>query len=123
MTRWHSVPTTVVTGLDRPDTTRWFPDGELNLVESALHRWVDEGRGDDLALTWVAEDGTGGRWTFAELLTETGVVAAGLAAAGIGSGDRVGVQVSMRPEAAVAQLALAWVGAIAVPVFSGPVAR
>lgn len=117
--RWQKLPETVVTGLDTPESARWFPGGELNLVETALHRWVDEGRGEALALAWVAEDGSGGQWTFAELLAETGRVAAGLGVAGIGFGDRVGVQVSMRPEAAVAQLALAWVGAIAVPVFSG----
>lgn len=116
---WQQPPDRVVDGLADPASARWFPGGRFNLAEAVLHRWVGAGRGGEVALVWEAEDGGTGRWTFDELLAETARAAAGLAAAGLTAGDRVAVQVSMRPEAAVAQLALAWLGAVCVPVFSG----
>ncbi len=117
--RWTRRPSLVVDQLDDPAHARWFPGGRFSLVDNAVHRWVEQGRGDHPALVWSGEDGRVGRMSYAELAAETARVASGLRALGIGTGDRVGVQLAMTPEVAVTQLALAWLGAIAVPVFSG----
>lgn len=117
--RWEREPTSVVDDPALGPAVRWFPDGRANVVDSALLRWVDEGRGDEVALLWEDEDGRTGSSTYRQLVDEVAAVAAGLGRHGVRSGDRVGVQLPMCREAAVAQLALAWLGAVAVPVFSG----
>ena len=117
--RWQQVPRSVADLPHAGPRVRWFPGGAANVVDSALLRWLDEGRGDEAALVWEAEVGDAGSLTYRELVDEVSAVAAGLRRNGIDAGDRVGVQLSMCPEAAVVQLALAWLGAVAVPVFSG----
>ena len=117
--RWAVEPNATVDQLADPATSRWYPGARFSLVENLLDRWIDEGRGDEPALLWTGEDGVVGRMDRHTLRAEAARVAAGLRAAGIGAGDRVGVQLSMTPEVAVVQLALSWVGAVAVPVFSG----
>ncbi|MBR7744816.1 AMP-binding protein [Phycicoccus sp. BSK3Z-2] len=117
--RWTREPDVTVVGLDRPEAARWYPGGRFSLVDNTLQRWAEDGRGCRPALVWAGEDGAVGRMDRATLLAESARVAAGLRTAGVAVGDRVGVQLAMTPEVAVVQLALAWVGAVAVPVFSG----
>lgn len=117
--QWQVPPAVTVDQLDRPAESRWYPGAAANIVDSALTRWVNAGRGDEVAVLWDDESGDLGRLTFAELDEEVRRVAGGLLEAGLRFGDRVGVQLPMRREAAVTQLALAAVGAVAVPVFSG----
>ena len=106
--RWRTPPSSVVDRLDDPVQSVWFPGGRLSLVDCAVTRWIDEGRGEETALSWSTEGGLPGSWTYTELRDEVALVARGLSASGVSSGDRVGIQLPMRPEAAVTQLALAW---------------
>jgi acetyl-CoA synthetase len=98
---------------------RWFVGGGFNWADNALDRWVDAGRGAETALVWEGDDGAVRRLSWDELLAETNRAAAALRALGVAKGDRVGVFLPMLPETAVALLALAKLGAIVLPMFSG----
>ncbi|MEV4644358.1 AMP-binding protein [Saccharopolyspora sp. NPDC049357] len=116
---WQREPNAVVENLDEPQCARWFPGGELNLADNAVDRWVRRGRGGEPALRWESENGERGCLTFAELAVEVDRVARGLLECGVSFGDRVGIQLPMVREAAVASLACAKIGAISVLLFSG----
>jgi propionyl-CoA synthetase len=98
----------------------WFPDGALNTCYNALDRHVEAGRGGQDALVYdSAMLGTQQRFSYAEL---TGLVArfAGvLRSHGVGKGDRVVIYMPMVPEAAIAMLATARLGAVHSVVFGG----
>lgn len=102
-------------GISYPD---WFVGGELNIAQACLDRWVDASP-ERTAVVHEAEDGTVRSLTFAELGAEVSRVAAGLCALGIGRGDAVGLFLPMIPEAVVACYAVARLGAVLVPLFSG----
>jgi acetyl-CoA synthetase len=98
----------------------WFTGGRINLTWNCVDRWArsDESR-DRAAVIWESETGATRTLTFGELHTEVDRVAAGLAAAGIGREDSVAVFMPMVPEAVVAAYAVAKLGAIYMPIFSG----
>lgn len=99
---------------------RWFPDGVLNTCFNALDRHVRDGRGEQDALVWdSAMTGTVSRWTYRELLERVSVFAGALRAQGVERGDRVVIYLPMVPEAAVAMLACARIGAVHSVVFGG----
>ena len=98
---------------------RWCVGGTTNLAMNCLERPLELGRGDAPAIVWEGEDGAGRRWTYAELATETGRLAAGLRRVGLGKGDVVALYMPMVPEVAAAFLAIAKIGAIVLPLFSG----
>ncbi|GAB3002835.1 AMP-binding protein [Amycolatopsis acidiphila] len=102
-------------GIEWPD---WFPGGELNIVDACLTRWAGTAP-ERPAVVHEAEDGTVRTLTFGELAAEAERVAAGLRALGIGRGDAVGLFLPMIPEAVVACYAVARLGAVLVPLFSG----
>ena len=102
-----------------PEWATWFVDGELNLVESCLDRHVEEGRGDVEAIRAEGEDGVLRVLTYAELLDEVARLADGLARLGVGRGDRVALMVPLTPEAVIGLYAVARLGAVVVPIFSG----
>jgi acetyl-CoA synthetase len=102
-------------GIEYPD---WFVGGELNIAEACLDRWVASAP-DRTAVVHEAEDGTVRSLTFGELGAEVARVAAGLRELGIGRGDAVGLFLPMIPEAVVACYAVARLGAVLVPLFSG----
>jgi propionyl-CoA synthetase len=117
--RWRKKWTRV---LDRADPAhpRWFEGGELNTCENALDRHVDEGRGRELALIWdSAVTGQTQRFTYAELLEATARFAGALSRLGVGRGDRVIIYMPMVPQAIVAMLACARLGAVHSVVFGG----
>jgi len=93
---------------------RFFVGGRLNLVEACLRHDPER-----LALIHETEDEKVRSLTYGELQREVERVAAGLKALGVKRGDRVGLWLPMGLEAAVLLLATAWVGGIAVPIFSG----
>jgi len=102
------------------DAWRWFPDGELNTCFNALDRHVLAGRGDDIAVIYdSAMTGTKRRFTYAEILERTALFAGVLAANGVEKGDRVVIYLPMIPEAIIAMLACARIGAIHSVVFGG----
>lgn len=99
---------------------RWFEGGILNITENALDRHVEE-RPDQPALIWEPNDPseTGRTLTYRELLKEVCRAANGLRQLGVKKGDRVCVYLPMIPEAAIAMLACARIGAIHSVVFAG----
>ncbi|OZF56366.1 propionyl-CoA synthetase [Rhodococcus sp. 14-2470-1b] len=114
---WVSAPTTAFDG-------RWFPDGVLNTCVNALDRHVDAGDGDRTALIYdSAMIGTQRRYTYAQLLNEVAQFAGVLVRNGVGKGDRVILYLPMIPEAAVAMLACARIGAVHSVVFGGFAAK
>ena len=93
---------------------RFFVGGELNLAEAALRHEPSR-----LALLHETEEEAVRSLTYGELRAEVARVAAGLKALGVERGDRVGLWMPMGLEAATLLLATAWIGAIAIPIFSG----
>ncbi|MCS6987300.1 MAG: acetate--CoA ligase [Sphingomonadaceae bacterium] len=100
---------------------RWFEDGTLNASANCLDRHVAAGHGDRVAILWEPDDPAtpGRRLTYAELLDAVGRLANGLKALGVRRGDRVTIYLPMIPEAAIAMLACARIGAIHSVVFAG----
>ncbi|MFT4088264.1 MAG: AMP-binding protein, partial [Gordonia sp. (in: high G+C Gram-positive bacteria)] len=116
---WISPPTRALDD-SRAPIYRWFPDATLNTSVNALDRHVDAGHGDRPALIWdSAMVGQQRTYTYAQLRDEVAAFAGALNAAGVGKGDRVIVYLPMIPEAAIAMLACARIGAVHSVVFGG----
>ncbi|MBW6398609.1 propionyl-CoA synthetase [Roseomonas sp. HJA6] len=99
---------------------RWFPGGRLNTCFNAVDRHVAAGRGAQPAIIWDSPmTGRVETITYADLLDRVSRVAGALAARGVGKGDRVIVYMPMVPEAAIAMLACARLGAVHSVVFGG----
>ena len=99
---------------------RWFAGGRVNLVWNCVDRWAErEDRADQVALIGESETGDVRDFTFAELRRQIDSVAAGLREVGVGRGDAVAVFMPMVPEAVIAAYAIAKLGAIYMPIFSG----
>ncbi len=99
---------------------QWFAGGRLNVCANALDRHVDAGRGGQAALIWDSPaTGQRARFTYAELRDHVARLAGALAALGVGQGDRVVIYMPMVPEAVMAMLACARLGAIHSVVFGG----
>jgi acetyl-CoA synthetase len=98
---------------------RWYADGTLNVTESCLDRHL-ETRGDKVAILWEGDDPAQvQRITYRELHARVGQASNALKAMGVGRGDRVIIYMGMVPEAAVAMLACARIGAVHSVVFGG----
>jgi acetyl-CoA synthetase len=115
---WSTPYTSVMDTSEGEPFTRWFPGGRLNAYQSAVVR-QREARPQALALIGETESGAVRQLTFAELEDEVERVAAGLHRLGVGKGVAVGLYLPLVIENAVALLACAKLGAIAVPLFSG----
>jgi len=97
----------------------WFVGGRINVAHACVDQHADSGRRDETALIWEGEDESIGRWSYGQLADEINRLANGLDELGIGHGDTVGLFMPMLPEAVAAFMAIAKVGAIVVPIFSG----
>jgi acetyl-CoA synthetase len=99
---------------------RWCVGGELNITTSCLDKYQDDpalaGRP---AILWEAEGGQAGSLSYAELYRQTSQCANLLRSLGLGQGDAIGIYMPMTPEIVVALLAIARIGAIILPLFSG----
>lgn len=116
---WVCAPATALDDSAAP-MYRWYPDATLNTCFNALDRHVAAGRGEQAALIYdSAMLGTTRTYTYAQLLDEVSRFAGVLAARGITAGDRVVIYMPMIPEAAVAMLACARIGAVHSVVFGG----
>jgi acetyl-CoA synthetase len=102
-----------------PPHARWFVGGRLNLSDNCLDRQVEGGRKDKAAIVWEGEPGEVRVVTYGELLSEVCRFANALKALGVKPGHRVGIYMPMVPEAAVAMLACARIGAPHSVVFGG----
>ncbi|MBH2043476.1 MAG: AMP-binding protein [Comamonadaceae bacterium] len=107
------------------DTTKgapwaeWCVGGTTNLVLNCLDKYLDTPTWNKAALVWEGEDGRTRQWTYSELAAETSRLAEGLRSLGMGRGDVIGLYMPMIPEAAAALLAIAKIGGIVLPLFSG----
>jgi propionyl-CoA synthetase len=119
---WDTPPSRILEGPhDRP---RWFPDAALNTCYNAVDRHVADGRGEltalryDSAMTGVRRD-----FSYAELRDEVARFAGALTGLGVRPGDRVVIYLPMIPEAVIAMLACARLGAVHSVVFGGFAAK
>ncbi|MFC0040986.1 acetate--CoA ligase [Actinomadura rayongensis] len=121
--RWLVPPDRVLDD-GAPPFYRWFTGGELNTCDNALDRHVAEGRGAQPALIYDSPvTGTVRTYTYRELTNLTARFAGALLALGVRTGDRVVLYMPMIPEAVVAMLACARIGAVHSVVFGGFAAR
>ena len=116
---WYVEPT-VVLDRSRDPIFEWFSDGEMNTCYNALDRHVRAGHGERLALIYDSPvTDTKARYTYAELLEQTATFAGVLRGLGVVKGDRVVIYMPMIPEALIAMLACARLGAVHSVVFGG----
>jgi acetyl-CoA synthetase len=115
---WHQPFTQTLDWSDAP-FARWFADGKLNVAYNCLDRHVEAGNGDRVAIHWEGEPGDTRTITYAELTADVKRAANALAALGVTQGDRIAIYLPMIPEAVVAMLAIARLGAIHSVVFGG----
>src|SRR4051794_41266928 len=102
-----------------PPFAKWFVGGELNIAYNCVDRHVEAGNGDRVAIHWEGEPGDTRTITYAELLKLVSQAANTLTDLGVGAGDRVAIYLPMIPEAAIAMLACARIGATHSVVFGG----
>ncbi len=116
---WLVAPTSALDA-SRPPFYRWFADGELNVCHNALDRHVAAGRGAQAALIYDSPvTDTKRTYTYEQLRDEAAQFAGVLAGLGVSHGDRVVIYMPMVPEAAIAMLACARIGAVHSVVFGG----
>jgi propionyl-CoA synthetase len=116
---WDRAPTRALDDA-RPPFYRWFPDGTLNTCHNALDRHVDAGHGERMALRFDSPvTGTKATYTYRELRDAVATFAGALRGIGVRRGDRVVIYLPMVPEAAIAMLACARLGAVHSVVFGG----
>ena len=102
-----------------PPFAKWFVGGELNIAYNCLDRHVEAGKGDKVAIHWEGEPGDTRTITYSDLHKTVCQTANALTALGVTAGDRVAIYMPMIPEAAVAMLACARIGATHSVVFGG----
>ena len=116
---WTRAPTHALNATRAP-FYEWYTDATVNTCFNAVDRHVLAGRGDQAAIIHDSPvTGTKARVTYAELQTQTALLAGALQARGVTKGDRVIIYMPMIPEAVVAMLACARIGAIHCVVFGG----
>jgi len=115
----RDTPFTEVLDWSGAPVARWFADGRLNACYNAVDRHVEAGNGDRVALLFEGEPGDRREVTYAELQREVCRAANALTALGVGLGDRVAIYLPLIPEAVVAMLACARIGAVHSVVFGG----
>jgi len=118
---WIKSPTRIKrTSFARPVSIRWFEDGELNASVQCLDRHIGK-RGSQVAILWESDDPkeASRSLTYKELRGEVERMSHVLRSRGVHKGDRVTIYMPMIPEAAIAMLACARIGAIHSVVFGG----
>ena len=103
----------------QPPFAKWFVDGKINISYNCLDRHLDTDRKDKPALIWEGEPGDSRTLTYAQLHQEVCQMANAIKKLGVKKGDRVGIYMPMIPEAAIAMLACARIGAAHSVVFGG----
>ncbi len=114
---WYEPPRTILQW--DPPNARWFDGGRTNLAYNCLDRHIEAGFGKRTAILWEGEPGDQRRLSYEELAEETCRLANAMKSLGVEAGDRVGIYMGMVPEAAVAMLACARLGAIHTVIFGG----
>jgi acetyl-CoA synthetase len=126
--QWHKPYTKLMDSSKGFEWTKWFVDGELNIISNTLDWHLEEGKvagarksvgRNHPALIWEGEDGRSRKLTYGELSTMTSKIASLLLKLNVKSGDAVGIYMPMVPEVVAVLFACFKIGAVAVPVFSG----
>ncbi|MFE9428318.1 acetate--CoA ligase [Kitasatospora sp. NPDC006697] len=115
---WAVEPTQTL-DWSNPPFAQWFADGTLNVAYNCVDRHVEAGNGDRVAIHFEGEPGDSRSITYAQLKDEVSRAANALLELGVRKGDRVAVYLPMIPEAVVAMLACARIGAAHSVVFGG----
>lgn len=116
---WYQAPSAILTQQDTHHF-QWFKDGCLNSCYLALDHHVGSGRGEQIALIYdSAVTNSQQQFSYAELLQQVALFAGVLQAHGVGKGDRVVIYLPMIPQAVIAMLAVARLGAVHSVVFGG----
>ncbi|WP_405840278.1 acetate--CoA ligase [Streptomyces platensis] len=115
---WETTPTQTLDWSNAP-FAKWFADGKLNVAYNCVDRHVENGLGDRVAIHFEGEPGDSRAITYAELQREVSKAAHALTELGVRSGDRVAIYLPMIPEAVIAMLACARLGAPHSVVFGG----
>ena len=116
---WRTPPTGYMDLTRGPEFPSWFPGGKLNWVETVFAYSRNPASTARLAVVGEREDGSVSSLTYARLERAVREFAGGLAAIGVARGDRVGLLMENGVEATVSLMAIACMGAIVVPLFSG----
>jgi acetyl-CoA synthetase len=104
-------------GIQRPE---WCVDGRLNIAANCVDKWAaDPATRDNPALIWEGEEGVSRTLSYGELESEVNRCANALRSLGLGKGDGIGLHMPMTPEITVALLAIAKIGGVILPLFSG----
>jgi len=104
-------------GIQRP---KWCVGGELNIVYNCVDKWAaNRETRERKALVWEGEEGTTRSLTYGELSSEVNRCANALRSLGLGKGDGIGIHMPMTPEICIALLAIAKIGGVILPLFSG----
>lgn len=103
-------------GIARP---KWCVGGKLNIVHNCLDKYIGKSTEHQSAIIWEGEDEATRSLTYGELFREVNKAANALRSLGLGRGDAIGIYMPMVPEIAVALLAIAKIGGITLPLFSG----
>ncbi len=126
--QWHKPYTSLKDESRGFAWTKWFVDGEMNILSNTLDFHLEEGRKagvrksvgkDHLAIIWEGEDGRKRKLTYGELSTLSGKIAQSMLNLNVKPGDAIGIYMPMVPEVVAVLFACLKIGAVAVPVFSG----
>jgi acetyl-CoA synthetase len=98
---------------------QWCVGGVMNIVHNCLDKWIDTPQRNQIALRWEGEEGSSRILTYVELYEAVNRMANALRSLGLGKGDVIGLFMPMTPEIAIALLAIAKIGGIILPLFSG----
>lgn len=97
----------------------WCVDAKLNIVHNCLDKWIGTPAQNRVAVRWEGEEGDVRLLTYRDLFRQVNQTASALRAAGLGKGDAIGLYMPMVPEIVIAFLAIAKIGGIILPLFSG----
>lgn len=103
-------------GIERPT---WCVGGMMNIVHNCIDKYIGTPTENEPAVVWEGEEGATRTLTYGELYREVNVAANALRSLGLGKGDAIGLYMPMTPEIVVALFAIAKIGGIILPLFSG----
>jgi len=116
---WYKKPTKIL-NTSNPPFYKWFEDGITNTCYNALDFHIDKGMGEKLALIWDSPiTNSKEKYTFNQLKEKVALFAGALKNLGVNKGDRIIIYMPMIPEAVIAMLACARIGAVHSVVFGG----
>jgi len=97
----------------------WCVDAKLNIVHNCLDKWIGSPAETRVAVRWEGEEGATRLLTYRDLYRQVNQTASALRSAGLGKGDAIGLYLPMIPEIVIALLAIAKIGGVILPLFSG----